>query len=168
VDEDAWMCVKETLSASCGVVQDGGRGEGSLQQADVLVIHGDVVVDARRGTSVLSGDDIVRWCAKWVVEEGIVEDATRDLRCVFCSDVFGVYDAAPTRTVEPGVCSEDCETPMTPSADETATRGRQVRRLRRIAFRTRILRTRARASTPPPRRRLLHRHPIRTRTQHSL
>lgn len=62
-----------------------------LRDGAVPVIHGDVVIDDVQGTSVLSGDDIVAWCARWAIEDGF---ATR-ARVVFLSDVWGVYASPP-------------------------------------------------------------------------
>lgn len=90
----------------------------------VPVIHGDVVFDEKQGTSVLSGDDIVRWCARWVVDDGLVDLAKR-VRCVFCSDVFGVYDAAPTCALSPRD-DEDLTTPLGVAEEETATLIREI------------------------------------------
>lgn len=90
----------------------------------VPVIHGDVVFDEKQGTSVLSGDDIVRWCARWVVDDGLVDSAKR-VRCVFCSDVFGVYDAAPTCALLPRD-DEDLTTPLGVAEEETATLIREI------------------------------------------
>lgn len=90
----------------------------------VPVIHGDVVFDEKQGTSVLSGDDIVRWCARWVVDDGLVDLAKR-VRCVFCSDVFGVYDAAPTCALLPRD-DEDLTTPLGVAEEETATLIREI------------------------------------------
>jgi isopentenyl phosphate kinase len=90
----------------------------------VTVIHGDVVFDEKQGTSVLSGDDIVRWCARWVVDGGLVDSAER-VRCVFLSDVFGVYDAAPTCSLLPRD-DEDLTTPIGVAEEETATLIREI------------------------------------------
>ena len=90
----------------------------------VPVIHGDVVFDEKQGTSVVSGDDIVRWCARWVVDDGLVDSAKR-VRCVFCSDVFGVYDAAPTCALLPRD-DEDLTTPLGVAEEETAKLIREI------------------------------------------
>jgi len=97
---------------------------GRARRGVVPVIHGDVVFDEKQGTSVLSGDDIVRWCARWVVDDGLV-DSAKSVRCVFCSDVFGVYDAAPTCALLPRD-DEDLTTPLGIAEEETATLIREI------------------------------------------
>ena len=101
-----------------GVVEYAPMDALERARADgaVPVLHGDVVDDSLQGTSVLSGDDIVEFCAIWVQKQSAWLDddsnaAPRDgkgsnaaLRVAFLSNVFGCYDAPPTRDV---VASED-------------------------------------------------------------
>jgi len=87
----------------------------------VPVIHGDVVRDAVQGTSVLSGDDIVAWCARWVAE---TDANAPPPRVVFCSDVFGVYAGPPKTSVI--VDSDDYDVPLRVSEDEDAVLLRDI------------------------------------------
>jgi len=101
-----------------GVVECAKMDALERARADgaVPVLHGDVVDDSLQGTSVLSGDDIVEFCAIWVQKQSAWLDgdsnaAPRDgkgsnaaLRVAFLSNVFGCYDAPPTRDV---IASED-------------------------------------------------------------
>lgn len=87
----------------------------------VPVIHGDVVRDAVQGTSVLSGDDIVAWCARWVVE---ADANAPPPRVVFCSDVFGVYAGPPKTSVV--VDSDEYDVPLRVSEDEDAVLLRDI------------------------------------------
>jgi isopentenyl phosphate kinase len=96
-----------------GVVEYAPMDALERARADgaVPVLHGDVVDDSVQGTSVLSGDDIVEFCAIWVQKQSAWLDddsnaAPRDgkgsnaaLRVAFLSNVFGCYDAPPTRDV---------------------------------------------------------------------
>jgi len=89
----------------------------------VPVIHGDVVRDAVQGTSVLSGDDIVAWCARWVADANADANAPPP-RVVFCSDVFGVYAGPPKTSVI--VDSDEYDVPLRVSEDEDAVLLRDI------------------------------------------
>lgn len=98
----------------------GGAGVlGEVKRGRVPVTHGDVCEDSTQGTSVLSGDDIVAWCAAWAVRDG----SWRDVRVVFCSDVFGVYSATPSARV---VVPDDPSAPLRIASDETAMLCREI------------------------------------------
>lgn len=91
-----------------GVVESANMDALERARSDgaVPVLHGDVVDDSAQGTSVLSGDDIVHLCALWIQNQSgwLDGDSKAALRVVFLSNVFGCYDAPPTRDV---VASED-------------------------------------------------------------
>lgn len=106
-------------------VEDEGSSDGgarvleAAKRGRVPVIHGDVCEDLTQGTSVLSGDDIIAWCASWAVRDG----SWRDVRVVFCSDVFGVYSTPPRARV---VAPDDPLEPLRIASDETAVLYREI------------------------------------------
>ena len=116
-DDEANAARDCVVGVSRASTSTAARDEGFEMCAKgfVPVIHGDVVRDAVQGTSVLSGDDIVAWCARWVAEA----DATAPPpRVVFCSDVFGVYAGPPKTSVV--VDSDEYDVPLRVSEDEDA------------------------------------------------